>query len=234
MAIPEKFKTIVRRIVRPHLHKAEIQSDFEVLGTSYGGWPLLDGSTPRGVLIYSFGIGEDISFDIAAIEKFGATVHAFDPTPRCKKWLDQQTLPANFVFHNVGLGGEAGEIEFFAPENDGHVSYSAAPAPASDPNLKIKAPVKRLETLISELGTACPDALKMDIEGFEYDVIDDVLAGPHRPHQWMIEFHHRMYGIETDRTRAAVEKLKAAGYQLFYVSEAGHEYGFVYNPASSA
>jgi len=33
-------------------------------------------------VVYSLGIGEDISFDLALIEKYGARVHAFDPTPK--------------------------------------------------------------------------------------------------------------------------------------------------------
>ena len=58
--------------------------------------------------------------------------------------------------------------------------------------------------------------------------IADILAGSQRPHQWLIEFHHRMYGISPDTTRGAVHKITQAGYQLFYVSESGHEYGFVF------
>ena len=222
-----QLKAIARRIIRPPLHSAEVLLNYHVLGTEYGGWPLLDDETPKGALIYSFGIGEDISFDLAAIERFDCTIHGFDPTPRSQAWVEQQTLPATFHFHLIGLGGTEGELEFFAPEKDEHVSFSAQPAPKSDLSRKITAPVKRLEQLVEIFGTT-PDVLKMDIEGFEYAVIDDILAGPQRPHQWLIEFHHRMYGIANDRTEAAVEKLRQAGYQIFYVSESGHEYGFVY------
>ena len=66
----------------------------------------------------------------------------------------------------------------------------------------------------------------MDIEGFEYSVIDDFDENPFRPQQLLVEFHHGMYGIGNDRTLAAVSKLKATGYRLFYVSGGGHEYGF--------
>lgn len=223
-----QLKAVARRIIRPPLHKAEITLKYEVLGTEYGGWPLLNDETPVGALIYSFGIGEDISFDLEAMERFGCVVHGFDPTPRSQSWIERQNLPASFHFHLIGLGGTEGELEFFAPEKDEHVSYSAQPAPKSDLSRKITAPVKRLEQLVDDLGTGVPDILKMDIEGFEYAVIEDVLGGPLRPKQWLIEFHHRMYGIANDRTEAAVEMLQRAGYRLFYVSESGQEYGFVY------
>jgi Methyltransferase FkbM domain len=132
------------------------------------------------------------------------------------------------------LAANDGEVEFFAPEKAQNVSYSAKPATHSDLGLKVKAPVKRLETLIAELGGTPPDILKMDIEGFEYAVIDDILAGCVRPQQWLIEFHHRMYNIGNDKTQDAVAKLKAHGYRLYYVSESGHEYGFVHNSVVDA
>lgn len=228
-----QLKAIARRILRPPLHRPEVNLPHQVLGTEYGGWPLLVDETPSNALIYSFGIGEDISFDLAAIERFGCTIHAFDPTPRSGAWIERQALPSSFHFHLIGLGGTEGELEFFAPEKDEHVSYSAQPAPKSDLSRKIVAPVKRLSQLIDELGTGAPDVLKMDIEGFEYDVIEDILASPVRPHQWLIEFHHRMYGIANETTMDAVEMLKQAGYRLFYVSDSGHEYGFVYRDGTA-
>jgi FkbM family methyltransferase len=223
------LKRIARKVFRPPLHSAEIDFDYAVLGTDYGGWPLLTAHTQRGALVYSFGVGEDISFDLAAIDRFNVSIDAFDPTPRSHEWINQQKLPAAFRFHSVGLAANDGEAEFFAPEKAQNVSYSAKPAPNSDLGLKVKAPVKRLESLIAKLGGTPPDILKMDIEGFEYAVIDDVLAGPVRPQQWLIEFHHRMYNIGNDKTQDAIAKLRAHGYLLYYVSESGHEYGFVHS-----
>jgi FkbM family methyltransferase len=225
--IPASIRRVARRVLRPSLHKAEIVLPYKVYGTDYGGWPLLDQITPIGALIYSFGVGEDISFDIGAIQQFDAQVHAFDPTPRSLAWVERQDLPSNFVFHPVGIAAINGEVEFFAPAKDGNVSYSSDPADRSDLGKKISAPVKRLSSLIQELGTPPPQILKLDVEGFEYDVIADVLASGILPDQWLIEFHHRMYNIAPLRTEKAVDLLRANGYLIFYVSESGHEYGFV-------
>ena len=224
----QSLKSFARRIVRPPLHRPEIQLDHDVLGTDYGAWPLLRTLTPRAPLIYSFGIGEDISFDLGAIERYGATVHAFDPTPRCLTWIEGQNLPASFHFHPIGLSDADGDARFFAPEKVQNVSFSAAPARESDPALAVSAPVKRLETIIGELGTPNPDVLKMDIEGFEYAVLGDVIASGIKPPQLLIEFHQRMYDIPDSRTLAAIEDLRTAGYAIFYVSASGHEYGLVH------
>jgi FkbM family methyltransferase len=221
------LKSVARKVIRPVLHTPELKAPFDLLGTDYGGWPLLRELTPTGALIYSFGVGEDISFDLTAIEKYSASVHAFDPTPRCLQWIESQTLPESFHFHAMGVSDTDGDIDFFAPELAEHVSFSASPAKKSDPALAVRAPVRRLTTIITELDTRTPDVLKMDVEGFEYGVLDDMLNGPIRPAQLLIEFHQYMYGIPADRTRRAVANLQQAGYQIFYVSKGGHEYAFV-------
>lgn len=201
---------------------------YDVLGTSYGGWPLL-ADTPRNPLIYSVGVGEDISFDLAAIAKYDAIVHAFDPTPRSQRWIEQQTLSPNFHFHGVGLAAVDGTARFYAPERSEHVSYSSQPAKGSLPDEMVDAPVLTLTSLIARVATPVPDVLKMDIEGFEYDVIESILLSDVRPAQLLVEFHHRMYGIPTEKTQNTVSALEHAGYRLFYVSEGGHEYGFFFD-----
>lgn len=228
-----QLKALARSVLRPPLHAAEVALPHTVLGTEYGGWPLLDTLTPKSPLIYAFGVGEDISFDLAAIERYDARVIAFDPTPRCGAWIARQSLPSNFSFQPIGLADTDGEAQFFAPEESEHVSFSSQPAKASDPALAVTAPVKRLSTIIDELGTGVPDVLKMDIEGFEYGVLTDMIASGLRPGQLLVEFHHRMYDISNERTQTAVKALQDAGYRLFFVSSGGHEYGFVHDSAMS-
>jgi hypothetical protein len=89
----------------------------------------------------------------------------------------------------------------------------------------------RLGSIIEMLGGKEPDVVKMYIEGFEYDVIADLLAGDVRPRQLLIEFHHDMYGFQKSGTLEAVRDLRSAGYRLFYVSDVGREYGFVLGAA---
>jgi FkbM family methyltransferase len=228
----QQAKSIVRRVLRPRLHIAEREWAYCTLGSQYGGWPLLL-QTPPSPLIFSFGVGEDATFDLAAIERFGATVHAFDPTPRSLRWVERQNFPERFIFHNVGLAAEDGVAEFFAPEQQEYVSYSARPGANSDRALAVTAPVERLSTVVARLGLGIPDVVKMDIEGFEYDVLDDMIASGIHPRQLLVEFHHRMYGISSEQTMRQVERLRSAGYRLFYVAESGHEYGFFHTDADA-
>lgn len=219
-----RVKSRLQRFLRPPLHRPDVDLPFRFLGTEYGGWPLL-ASTQRGAVVYSFGIGEDISFDLGAIECFGCFVSGFDPTPTSVAWVKTQTLPEQFTFHPIGIAAQNGEAEFFPPAIEGHVSFSANPSKARAGE-SVKAPVMRLETIFSRFNYPPPVILKMDIEGFEYDVIPDIMDGSLRPKQFLVEFHHDLYGFQKDDTLLAVEKLRSAGYKIFYVATSGREYGF--------
>ncbi len=211
------------------IHKPAVSFSYQYYGTDYGGWPVIASSLNEDSIVLSFGLGTDISFDLAVITAFGCRVIGFDPTPRSIDWLSRQTLPQKFQFHQIGIAATDDEAEFFPPADGEHVSFSSQPSAGTASLMPIKAPVRRLSTLLDELEIPRVDVLKMDIEGFEYDVIEDILAGTVRPRQLLIEFHHTMYGIGRDKTERAFQQLKAWGYDCFYVSDVGLEYGFVLN-----
>jgi FkbM family methyltransferase len=208
----------------------DVEKPYRVYGTEYGGWPLIDGSVGPGSTILSVGLGEDISFDVEAIARFGCVVHGCDPTPRSLAWLRAQDLPANFHVHALGLGEVDGPATFIPPANDAHVSFSASRGKGQSGEA-IEIDVCTLPTLLDRIGIDRLDVLKMDIEGFEYGVIDQMVATSIRPAQVLVEFHHRMYGYRPDDTRRAVDQLRGAGYRIFYVSPGGHEYGLALDRA---
>jgi FkbM family methyltransferase len=214
----------VKRVVRPPLHRPERHTAYRVLGTDYGGWPVIDGSLTAQSRVFSFGVGEDISFDLELIKRFGCEVDAFDPTPRSCAWIAGQDLPPGFRFHPVGLSDRTATLRFAAPANEEHVSFSIRGVEKAAEVIEL--PVQSLGELNMKAGAGRIDLLKMDIEGSEYDVVPDIADRGPRPSQLCIEFHHGMYGFTDDDTRRAVALLKAAGYVLFYVSETGREYGF--------
>lgn len=198
------------------------------LGSDYGGWTVIPSLLGTGSVVYSVGVGSDITFDRAVAQRFGCTIDAFDPTPMARDWIAQQSLPPRMTYHAIGLAAEDGEVAFKLPPVEGFDSFSLMEGEGDD---HVNCPVRRLESLMQQLGHSHLDVLKMDIEGFEYQVIDDVLSGPVRPRQWLIEFHHTMYHHKAQETLDAVAKIKAAGYTLFSVSNVGQEYSFVLDSA---
>jgi FkbM family methyltransferase len=197
------------------------------LGNAGTSWPLCPEALPYQPLVYSFGVGEDVSFDLELIRRFDATIHAFDPTPRSVAWIARQQLPPNFHFHPCGIANHEGVCSFLPPENPAHVSHTIIARHSVAPALEL--PVKRMQTFLSELQHPHIDLLKMDIEGAEYAVIDDLIASRILVKQLLVEFHHRWKEIGISKTKEAVRNLNATGYRIFAVSPNGEEYGFL-NP----
>jgi FkbM family methyltransferase len=219
------------RVVRAMLGRdwfpqLDLQSRTERFGSDYGGWDVAVEGIGSGAVVYSFGIGEDLSFDLALIERFAVTVHGFDPTPRSQRWVAQQRLPARFMMHDYGLADRDGLLPFYPPDNPAHISHTILDH-ASARSGAIRVPMQRLDSIMRELGHDHVDLLKLDIEGAEYAVFEDLERSSIRPGQILVEFHHRFRGVGIGETKAAVAALRRMGYGLFAVSRAGTEYGFV-------
>jgi FkbM family methyltransferase len=179
-----------------------------------------------GDIVYSVGVGTDIAFDVALIRRHDVEIHAFDPTPHSIEWIGRQSLPDRFKFHGWGLSDRDGSVDFFPLESSGQGCWSSIQI-HRDCSKTITVPVRRLATSMRELGHDRIDLLKLDIEGAEYAVIEDMLQCGILPTQLLVEFHHRFKEIGIGRTRAIVTRLKQAGYKLFYVSARGKDYSFL-------
>ncbi len=199
------------------------------LGVARGAWRLCPEGLNAESVVYSFGVGTDISFDLALIGRFGATVHAFDPTPVAKRWLESQSLPAQFVYHDCGIAAYDGRQDFHAPKNPDSAHFSPVPRYRGAPGPRLAAPVKTLRTIMAGLGHARLDVLKLDIEGGEYDVLANVLADLIPIRQLLIEFHHNFPTIPFESTARALRSLRAAGFRVFQISPRGLEFSLYKN-----
>jgi FkbM family methyltransferase len=219
------------RLPRPLVHALagvsltpDVDLPFERLGTEYGAHAVLPDRLGPDSVVYSFGVGEDISFDLALVQRWGMTVHAFDPTPRSIAWVKTQSPPALFVMNGVGLAATDGEAVFEAPANPAHISHRMTTSAQAG---AVTMPVRRLSTLMAERGHTRLDVLKMDIEGAEYDVIDDLVRTGARPAQILVEFHPNQGVRQAWLTRRAMAALRSVGYRVFAVSASRREVSLV-------
>ena len=212
----------IRKILRSYPEwrfsppRVQIRRILERFGSEYGGYYLDPAHIDQNSIVYSLGVGEDISFDLALIERFGVHVHAFDPTPRVSEWHKSQSVPKLFQFHNVGIADFDGEADFHLPPRMDFVSHSIVPAREYSTET-IRVPVIRLSTAMQTLGHERIDLLKLDIEGAEYGVIEDFVREGTRVEQILIEFHHRLSSVGTRKTRRALQLLESRGLKVSYV-----------------
>lgn len=205
----------------------QIKPPLERHGSNYGGWCIHKNSLTSSSIVYSFGLGEDISFDLSLNKRYGCQVHGFDPTPRAIEYVSRRKL-SNLVLHAYGLAGKTGMMAFYLPANKRHVSGSIIQTPLLK---SIGTPVllKRLADIMLELKHAHVNLLKMDIEGAEYQVIQNIQEESlsEKIDQWLIEFHHRFDAAGPARTQQAINRLGEMGFVLAWVSERGDEFLFV-------
>lgn len=196
----------------------------------FGNWCVSTENLSEESIVYSFGIGEDVEFDLEMIRRFGLSVFAFDPTPNTIAWLEQRDLPDQFVFHPYGVSS-ADEVVKLYPRvgKRGKKSTKMFTVIADGEEAKggFDVQMHRLKTIMERLGHTRIDVLKMDIEAAEYAVIDEIVASGIEVDQILVEFHHRFKQVGVQKTRDAVAKLDRLGYKIFFISEKGKEYSFI-------
>jgi FkbM family methyltransferase len=222
------LKLIARNILKPRPDlKIGMRIPKTWLGIDSAGFFVHLPTLNKDSVVYSFGIGEDITFDRHLIEKTGCRVFAFDPTPKSIEWLRTQVLPDGFVAHPVGISPETGKMKFRLPHNKNHVSGSLENAGHVNDSDTVEVDVKRLSDLMRDLGHSRIDLLKMDIEGSEYAVIDQILTDKIDIKQLVVEVHERYLPDGKILTEKMVKKLQENGYQLFAKSLSREELSFI-------
>jgi FkbM family methyltransferase len=196
-------------------------------GVRSGTWTIYPQAIGAGSVVYSFGVGKNIEWDLAMIENHRVELHAFDPTPRSVDWIRSIDLPDLFQFHPIGLSDNDGEIEFFVPAREHKVNFSSHKSRSPD-NPTVKCPVRRIATLMNDLGHQRLDIVKMDIEGAEIEAIPDLLQSSILPGQLLVEFHYNYPAISFQLFASLIAKLRSHGYLIFDISERGYEFSLIH------
>lgn len=230
------FRALKQQLRRRRLHKFGIREELNwpkrSFGQGSGVWTICPEQLDSNAVVYSFGVGTDISFDRALIESFGVSVHAFDPTPTAKDWLSTQTLPAEFYIHDFGVADFDGVQEFHPPRRTTSSHYTPVKRyrHGDEDTSQVQGEVRCLRTIMEDLRHQRIDLIKMDIEGGEYAVIDDMLKRSVPVGQLAVEFHHNYATISFDQTLHAAQRLREHGFRILHISPRTYEITFV-NPA---
>lgn len=195
-------------------------------GSDYGGWVICPENLSKTSIIYSFGVGEDTSWDEELIAEYGVKVFGFDPTPKSATYVQKRNLH-NFTFFQIGVADHDGLFKFYPPKNLSHVSCSIfKQQDLQDEPILVK--MMTLDAIMKQLGHEKIDILKMDIEGAEYGVIEDIIKKSIFPQQILVEFHHRFSPFSIADTKRAIRDLIHNGYEVFYISNNYQEFSLIH------
>lgn len=222
--LKQKLKILTGRISPVRI---EVECKHEWYGNTYGGFYVHPDILSKDSIVYSFGIGKDISFDKAIIENHKCHLFAFDPTPKSVNWIKNQQLPSKFRFFEYGIDSKSGFVNFNLPKNKNYVSGSILKHQNVDENNFISVPMKCLTDITNELGHNHIDLLKMDIEGSEYEIIESILSSPVQINQILLELHGRFFVDGKAKTAKLLKTFKDNGYALFAVSDSVEELSFI-------
>lgn len=197
------------------------------IGNRYGGFYVSLENINKKSIIYSIGIGEDISFDNELIDLFDCTIYGFDPTPKSVEFVRKNKIKNNFKFSDVGISNKTERLPFYLPKNNNYVSGSLKKIKTVSNDNQIELEFKRLKDVMDELSHNHVSLLKMDIEGAEYDVIEDIIKEKLNIKQIIVEFHPQLINNGKSKTKTAIISLLNAGYELFGISDNYCEYSFI-------
>jgi FkbM family methyltransferase len=207
----------------------QIKMKTQWAGNQYGGFFIIPELLSEKSIVYSFGIGEDISFDEYLMNKYNCNIYAYDPTPKSKVFIQNNKMSPLFHFFDTGIADYDGISKFYLPENDEFVSCTTYNRWGYDEQeiKPVEVNVKRLLSLMEDNNHKEIDLLKMDIEGSEYAVIKDIINSDIPIKQICLEVHHHFKGIGIKKTKEMVEALNKAGFMIAAISQTKEEYTFL-------
>ena len=106
------------------------------------------------------------------------------------------------------------------------VMWTEAPSESLAEDI-IEVPVYSIPSIMKKLDHRFISIMKIDVEGAEYEIIDDILHNGVLPEQILIEFHHRFNNKNKKMTLNTIKDLQKFGYRIFSISETGREVGFI-------
>ena len=211
------------------------------LGTNYGGWVIpKNNSLNEESIIYSCGVGEDISFDIKLQSLYNCNIFLIDPTKKaikhfdeCKRYFKDKTykftggiqpdyydtikndnpILDKFTYLNIGVWSKKDELKFYKQDNDNYVSQSLINGMFTN-NYDI-VNVNSLKNIMDMNNHVEIDLLKLDIEGAENEVLKQMLRDKIFPKYLCIEFdlliNRKDHNNETQRI---INMLINFGYKI--------------------
>jgi FkbM family methyltransferase len=217
----------------------------ERLGTVYGGWSIPNNiNLNENSIVYSIGVGEDISFDILLSDKYNCNIYLIDPTIRAKihynesinyflnntkftgniqsdyyQQINKKKPNFNKIYYiDIGVWDKKDTLKFYKQYNKNHVSQTLIDGMYGHEYDIVN--VDTIKNIMTNLNHTNIDLLKLDIEGSEINVLDKMLDDEIYPNYLCVEFDLKLKNKDIKNlTEKLIERLNRCGYTILVNEE---------------
>lgn len=177
-------------------------------------WALPVGALSQRSFVVSAGVGHSITFEQDIVRRFGSSIVLLDPSPTGRATMAKLPDRQNIDFQEVGLADRVGEIAFGPPAEAGEGSFRKG---SSADGIAFRCTT--LAEILRAHGRSRIDLLKIDVEGFEYEIIQSIFDQKLDVEMICVEIHHdRVIAIDQTVFDAArlILRLYRHGYRIVY------------------
>jgi FkbM family methyltransferase len=154
-----------RRIIIYLIESFYLRNQDSVNLHDYGNYKLVKEKISRKPIVYSGGVGTNISFDLEINKKNNAKVRLFDPTQNSIQFMKKYRNKKNFFFYPIALFHKNKRVKIYFDPTNRVKSNSINNFLEFNKKNFYYCRAKNLSKLVKEFGDKKIDILKLDIEG---------------------------------------------------------------------
>lgn len=149
------------------------------------------------------------------------SIEAFEPSPAVVTRLRRNLalngdLAARIRLHEVALCDRVGSVDFYPSAEPGNSGVGTLMLSANTEATPVRVAAQAGDTLIAACAARPPDAIKIDVEGFEYEVLCGLRQHLTQRRDLVVIFEHEPYRLHARKeSGSAVELLASWGFNLF-------------------
>ncbi len=221
-----KKRRLIKNFVKNELHTLD---DINIV--NIGNYLLNKEFIKENSIIYTFGVGESISFEEILSDRFKSKVFCYDPTSLAVNYMKKKKYNKNLIyFKNYGIWNEDAKVKFFhQSKNDTNNTGGSITNLFENQSYDLLQCYK-LKTLMHQNKHLKIDVLKLDIEGAAFDVLENIINDEIFPKQIVVEFeyseddviHDEKFKFWATRLKNLLDKMKNKNYKCYYLPRYSH------------
>ena len=154
----------------------------------YGNYQLKKNKIPKNPIVYSGGVGTNVSFDVEILKKHKGVVRLFDPTKSSINYINSLRKIENLKFYPYALYYKNKKVKLYKDPSNRIKSTSINNFLEFDSKSFYHAQAYNLPYLMKKFKDQKIDILKLDIEGVAEDLILDLFNNGKYPSQIVSAF----------------------------------------------